>query len=160
VWYEDSQISGDSINVYLKGRKLDRVHVMGNAFAVSRSDSLRPERFDQLSGEQMLLHFGPDGMERLEVLARARSLYHLYEDTTANGLNKISGDRIVMEWERKKLSTIRVFGGVEGTYVPENLLAGRERDYDLPGFTWRTDRPVKQASDFGHNGRQQSSSRK
>lgn len=148
VWYEDSQISGDSINVYLKNRRLDVVHVMGNAFAASQSDSLRPDRFDQLAGEEMLMYFGAKGMQRMEVLTRARSLYHLYEDTTANGLNRITGDRIVMEWDDGKISTIRVFGGVEGTYIPENLLAGKEREYDLPGFTWRTDRPTKRAADF------------
>lgn len=149
VWYERTQVWGDSINVHLKKRKLDVVRVMGNAFAGSQSDSLRTDKFDQLTGEEMLMYFGEKGMERLEVHTRAISLYHLFEDTTANGLNKTSGDAIVMVWNDKKLSTIAVHGGVEGIYVPENLLAGREMEYALPGFRWRSDKPMKRASDFG-----------
>ncbi len=151
VWYERTQVWGDSINVYLKKRKLHVVDVMGNAFAASQSDTLRSEKFDQLTGEEMKMFFGEHGMERMEVNTRAISLYHLYEDTVANGLNKTSGDRIVMEWAEKKLSLIKIFGGVEGTYVPENLLAGKEMEYALPGFRWRTDRPQKRPSDFGRN---------
>lgn len=149
VWYERTQVWGDSINVYLKKRKLDVVHVMGNAFAASQSDTLRADKFDQLTGEEMKMYFGDDGMKRMEVNTRAISLYHLYEDTVANGLNRTSGDRIIMEWAEKKLSTIKIFGGVEGTYVPENLLVGKETEYALPGFTWHVERPRKRASDFG-----------
>jgi hypothetical protein len=156
VWYERTQVWGDSINVYLKKRKLDVVHVMGSAFAASQSDTLRTEKFDQLTGEEMKMFFGENGMERMEVNSRAISLYHLYEDTVANGLNKTSGDRIVMEWVEKKLSAIKIFGGVEGTYVPENLLVGKETEYALPGFRWRTDRPYKRPSDFGRNDVRQS----
>lgn len=156
VWYERTQVWGDSINVYLKKRKLDVVHVMGNAFAASQSDTLRPDRFDQLTGEEMKMYFGENGMERMQVNTRAISLYHLSEDTVANGLNKTSGDRIVMEWAEKKLSTIKIFGGVEGTYVPENLLADKELEYALPGFQWRTDKPTKRPSDFGRADARQS----
>lgn len=149
VWYERTQVWGDSINVYLKQRKIDLVHVMGNAFGASQSDSLRTEKFDQLAGEEMVMVFGERGMERLNVHTRATSLYHLVEDTTANGLNRTSGDTIVMVWKDKKLSTIAVHGGVEGIYVPENLLTGREMEYALPGFRWRSNRPSKRSSDFG-----------
>jgi hypothetical protein len=74
---------------------------------------------------------------------QAISIYHLYEDSLANGLNRTTGDRIVMSFDEGKIRTIRVFGGVEGQYVPENVLRGRESEYRIPGFLWRTDRPAK-----------------
>lgn len=141
VWYRDTQISGDSMNVRLSKRKLRRVDVMGNAGAISRSDSLYPDRLDQMVGETMRLSFGDTALNRIDVETRAISIYHLYEDSLANGLNKISGDRIIMHFAGGKVNQIRILGGVEGQYVPENLAKNREQEYALPGLTWRIDRP-------------------
>ncbi len=148
VWNERTQVAGDSINVYLKKKKLNLVQVMGNTTAISQSDSLRTDKFDQITGESLKMIFGDNGIERVDVNDQAISVYHLYEDSTANGLNKTSGDRIVMYWDDKKLSSIRVYGGVEGQYYPENLTLGKESEFALGGFFWRTDRPVLRESDF------------
>ena len=40
----------------------------------------------------------------------------------ANGMNKTSGDRIVMQFADGKAETIRVYGGVEGQYFPEPMV--------------------------------------
>ena len=141
IWYRDTQVAGDSIDVFLKKRKLQRLHVMGSAFAVSRSDSLHPERYDQIAGDRLRMLFGSQGLSRTDVEGRAVSLYHLYDDSLANGLNRTSGDRIVMLFAGGKAETITVYGGVEGEYFPENMVRGRETDYALPGFIWRVHAP-------------------
>jgi len=141
VWYGKTQIVGDSITIYMKSRLLDRVLVMGNAYGTSRIDSGGVVRFDQLSGEFMKMYFLERRLSKVEVDHQATSLYHLFEDTLANGLNKTSGDRVVMSFQGGKLSSIVVSGGAEGQYVPENLLRGGESAYHLPGFGWRDDRP-------------------
>ncbi len=142
LWYQETQVSGDSINVYLRKRALDRILVMGSAFAVSRSDSLRPQRYDQLAGETLDMQFHERALRQIDVETRALSIYYLYEDTLANGLNTASGDRIVMLFAEGRASTIRVVGGVEGRYVPEPMVDKREGEYRLPGFFWRDDRPA------------------
>jgi lipopolysaccharide export system protein LptA len=142
IWYRETQVTGDSINVYMKKRKLERLLVMGSAFAASKSDSLHPERFDQIQGDRLRMLFGAQGLRRTDVEGRALSVYHLYDDTLANGINKTSGDRIVMLFGDGKAEAITVYGGVEGQYFPENMVRGRESEYALPGFTWRL-RPVR-----------------
>lgn len=141
VWYQDTQVTGDSINVYLKRRKLDHVNVMGSAFAISQGDSSFPERYDQITGELMRLQFADKGLQQIDVETRAISLYHLYEDSLANGVNKTSGDRILISFEDGKVESIHVVGGVEGQYFPENLVFGKERDYEIAGFQLYTNRP-------------------
>jgi lipopolysaccharide export system protein LptA len=148
VWYQQTQVSGDSIDVFLKNNKLDVVEVMGNSFAISQSDSVRKNRFDQITGETLRMQFGDNGLERMDVNTRAISLYHLYEDSAANGLNKTSGDRIVMLWEQKKLNSINVLGGVEGQYFPENLVQDKEHEFTLAGFNWKEVKPMIRQSDF------------
>jgi len=147
VWYQDTQITGDSINVFLKRRKLSHVNVMGNAFAISQSDSVFRERYDQITGEFMRLQFADKGLQRITVDTRAISLYHLYEDSLANGLNKTSGDRILILFEDGKVESIRVVGGVEGQYFPENLVFGKERDYEIAGFQLHANRPRMYSSE-------------
>jgi lipopolysaccharide export system protein LptA len=142
IWYRDTQVTGDSINVYLKRRKLERLLVTGSAFAVSRSDSLHPDRYDQIAGDRLRMEFGERGLSRTDVEGRAVSLYHLYDDTLANGANRTSGDRIVMLFAEGKADAITVYGGVEGEYFPENMVRGRETEYALPGFIWRR-RPAR-----------------
>ncbi|MGA9116182.1 MAG: OstA-like protein [Bacteroidota bacterium] len=141
LWYGESQITGDSINVYLRGRRLDRVEVGGNAMAVSRPAPGLPRRFDQLRGERLTMHFTGGELELVRVTGRAMSVFHLFEDTAAGGLNRTTGDAIAMRFRESRLDEVTVAGGVEGRYVPENLLEGAEEEYALPGFFWREDRP-------------------
>jgi lipopolysaccharide export system protein LptA len=145
LWYQETQVTGDSINVYLAKRSLDRILVMGTAFAVSRSDSSHPERFDQLAGETLAMQFHERVLRQIDVDIHALSVYHLYEDSLANGLNKASGDRIVMSFAEGRAKSIRVSGGVEGQYYPEPMVHLREREYQLPGLFWRDDRPALRA---------------
>ena len=148
VWYQQTQVSGDSIDVTLKKRKLHRVTVMGQAFALSESDSLIPDRFDQMTGEMLTMLFAEQGLERIDVHDRAISLYHLYEDSSANGLNKTSGDHIVMLFDEGKVKSISVRGGVEGQYFPENMVEGKESDFAIPGFIRYTNRPQIRPGDI------------
>ncbi len=148
VWYGESQITGDSMNISLLERRLHRVLVMGDALAASRSDPRRPDRFDQMTGRILRMIFEDQELQRIEVEERAVSVYHLYDDTTANGLNRTSGDRLAVRFRARKVDAITVTGGVEGQYVPESLLRGHETDYALEGFTWRETRPVPRPEDF------------
>lgn len=152
VWYGESQITGDSMNVYLEERRLRRVVVRGNAVAASRSDPRRPERLDQMTGETMQMIFEDQELQRIELDVRAISVYHLYDDTTANGLNKTSGDRLVVRFRDRKVDAIAVSGGVEGQYVPEKLLEGHDAEYALEGFTWIEQRPQPRPDDFHRSG--------
>jgi lipopolysaccharide export system protein LptA len=148
VWYQDTQVTGDSINVYLKRRKLDHVDVMGNAFAISQGDSGFPERYDQITGEKMRMQFGDQGLQHIDVETRAISVYHLYEDSLGNGLNKTSGDRIIISFVEGKVQALRVIGGVEGQYQPENMVKGKEREFQIAGFQLHTNRPGRYASEM------------
>jgi len=147
LWYEETQVTGDSINLYMRSRALDRISVMGNAFALSEGDSGFAGRFDQLSGESLGMQFTKKRLSRIDVDVRATSLYFVYEDSAANGVNKTSGDRIVMRFADGKAQSIHVHGGVEGQYFPEPLVRRKVEEYRLPGFLRREDRPRMRPSD-------------
>jgi hypothetical protein len=141
VWYGSTQITGDSIDVTMQERILRRAVVTGSAFAASQSDSLRKDRFDQLSGEVMTLGFEEGKLAGIVVERRSTSLYHLYEESRPNGANRASGDRIDIRFFAGDIASISVQGGVQGEYFPEPMVRDREGEYALPGFRWRGDRP-------------------
>jgi lipopolysaccharide export system protein LptA len=142
IWYEENQVTGDSATIQLRKRRLEGLFVFGNAFATSRSDSSHPSRVNQQTSRTMTLYFSNDKLQRIEAHGMAVSLYFLYEDGRPNGVNRSSGDRIIVYSPEGTAEKIVVSGGTEGQYFPENLVSGSEASYNLPGFLWRTDRPT------------------
>jgi lipopolysaccharide export system protein LptA len=168
VWYEATQLSGDSIFIKLKDRKLERIFVSGDAFAISKSDSLIKNRFHQMSGETITMNFKKNAINNIVVDKTASSLYYLFEDSRSekdtsvtiqkpNGMNMTTGDQVIIDFVDKKVETIKIIGGVEGKYYPENIINGKETDYNLAGFNWRENKPV--IKPINHKSSSKSSSR-
>ena len=143
MWYARTQVSGDSIDIFLRDRRAHRVVVMGRVFVISLGDTLYPQRFDQVTGETMTMTFYEDKIERIEVNTTATSLYFLYDEGKPNGLNRSSGDSIIISFSDGLLRDLTVIGGVQGQYFPENMVAERESEYNLVGFDWKENRPRK-----------------
>lgn len=141
VWQALNQITGDSIDVGLKNKKLRSVHVWGHAVAISRSDSLYHDRYNQLTGRELTMYFADDRLDSVFVNKNATSLYYLYDKEKPDGANKSSGDRIYINFIEGKIDRIKIVGGVEGQYFPEKMLANHESQYNLDGFKWYTIRP-------------------
>jgi len=143
VWQGVNQMTGDSIAALLRDNQLRELRVIGRAMAVSRSDSAFRKRFNQLTGREMTLAFAQRKLQTIEVLRNATSLYYLFEDSTPNGVNRSSGDRIRIDFEEGRLDRITVIGGVEGTYAPESMVLNREGEFNLDGFRWIEIRPSR-----------------
>jgi lipopolysaccharide export system protein LptA len=148
LWYDENQITGDSIATRVVGSELRALDVIGNAFSISRSkpseqDSLYPPgRFDQTKGKRIRMQFAEKKPSRIRVEENAISLYYLYDETALNGVRKESSDLIILDFLDGKVKTIRSIRGVEGTYYPEKYVNGKESSYNLDGFNWRIDRPL------------------
>ncbi len=91
----------------------------------------------------MTMTFHEDKIERIVVETTATSLYFLYDDGKPNGVNRSSGDSIIISFSNGVVTEYTVIGGVQGHYFPENMVADRESEYHLVGFDWKEDRPKK-----------------
>jgi hypothetical protein len=146
IWYgepggSDNQVSGDSVFLRLKNRKLDRAFIRGRAVAVSRADSAYPDRFNQMTGQEIVLRFADGKINRIDVNTTATSLYYLFDGRKGNGANKTTGDHVAVTFKEGRIDRIAAVTAVEGEYIPERLIRGREKTYNLEGFNYRTDRP-------------------
>ncbi|MCI0705972.1 MAG: hypothetical protein L0Y80_00620 [Ignavibacteriae bacterium] len=144
VWYDVSQVSGDSIVVSLEDRKLRSVYVNGRAMAISQTDTTHTNRFDQLTGRELTMYFEGQKLEHIDVERNATSLYYLFDDERPNGANRASGDRIRIDFIDGQVNDITIVGGVQGQFYPENMIANREHQYNLDGFRWIENRPRRQ----------------
>jgi len=141
MWFQENQITGDSIHVQLEEQQLRSLEVYRRAFAVSKSDPRYPDRFNQLTGMELTMWFSNDEIEKIEVRDQATSLYFLYEEMLPNGVNHVTGDTITLLFIDGELDELKIAGGIEGEYYPERLVRGRVDTYNLTGFRWVEERP-------------------
>ncbi len=143
VWNENTQLTGDSIFVYLKDNRLDWMDIRFNASIISTNkDSVN--RFDQVSGKKIKLFFNNGDLERTEVEGNVLSIYYLYEDEEPNGLLKSSSERAKIFFKNKEVNDVRLYGKPASEYHPENTIAGKEKDFTIPTFRIFSKRPAKE----------------
>ena len=144
IWSDENQITGDSIRVRMEDKRLRSMWVKNHAMAISRVDTALPNRFNQLTGRELTMYFHANKLEQVDVKKNATSLYYLFDNKEPNGANKSSGDRIFIDFVTGEVDRIKIVGGVLGQYLPEKMINKHEQYYNLDGFRWYENRPIRQ----------------
>lgn len=142
LWHENSQLTGDSVVIYIKNKKMNKLDVIENAFMLSQNPDSN-DRFDQTSSDTIKLYFADGKIRRAEFLGDVRSIYYLYEDSTANGLTKSSAMSATILFEDNQVSEVKLYGKPTSEYHPENQVVGKEKSFTLPKFKFYKNRPRK-----------------
>jgi len=142
IWYENSQLTGDSVSIFLKENKIYMLDVDRNAFILSQNEKYK-DRYDQISGSRVVIHFGDDGIEETEVFGGVHSIYYIYDGNDPNGLTKSSSESAKILFEDKKVGAVKLYGTPTSEFYPEKKVEGNELSFTLPGFLVYKDRPIK-----------------
>jgi hypothetical protein len=142
LWYENSQITGDSILIYLRESKIRLVEINNNAFIHSHHEIFQ-NRFDQVSGEKIIVDFVEGEINKTEIFGTVFSIYYLYDEDTPNGLTKSSSQSAEIRFSDNQVSEVRLFGSPTSDYYPENMVENRENEYLLPQYILFINRPEK-----------------
>ena len=142
LWYENSQLTGDSIAIYLVDNKIDRLDVMNNAFMVSQNQNYL-ERFDQTSSNNINLFFSDNKIQKAKFIGSVFTIYYLYDEEVANGLSKSSAMDATIVFENNEVAEVRLYGSPISEYHPENQIVGNEKAFTLPKYIFHKNRPVK-----------------
>lgn len=143
IWYENSQLTGDSIIIFMKNNKIDLLNVNRNAFILSQNAKFR-ERFDQISGDTLKVYFNESGIRETDVHGKVYSIYYLYDDNSPNGLIKSSSQTAKIYFEDKKVSQVNLYGTPNSEYYPEIKVKGNELSFTLPDYVLYNNRPTKE----------------
>lgn len=145
LWADSMQLVADTINVMAPKRKLESITGSQHSIMVSRSDTVRTDRYDQISGDTIILNISEDTVRNLIAFGDAKSITWRIEDDEPQGMAQFASDSIKAFFLEGTPKDIYWLGGVQGQHHPEKIASRRVAEYLLPGFVWRTDRPAMRA---------------
>jgi hypothetical protein len=142
LWYLYTQLSGDSIDIYLNKNELELIDIRKNGYILSKNEDYL-YRFDQMSGDRIKMFFNDRKLSRTEVKGNVLSIYYMFEKDEANGLIKSSARDAKIIFEENTIVDVRLYGSPISEYHPENLVENNEQSFTLPKFIIYGSRPEK-----------------
>lgn len=142
IWYKNSQLTGDSIIIYLDGNKITQLDVNNIAFMMSQNE-LYDNRFDQTSSDSIKIYFANNKINEADFFGKVYSIYYLYEGETKNGLTKSNSSKAKVLFKDDEVSEVKLYINPASEYYPEKQVNGNEKSYLLPRFIIMEDRPTK-----------------
>lgn len=140
LWADDSQMTGDKIDIKTNGESIEFVLQNGNAFIISQ-DTI--EGFNQIKGADITSHFKNGNIHHVNVDGTsAESIYWIRDDDGSTiGIDVAQSETMVIIMENQSISAIKSFKGIKETMYPEDDL--KESSRYLQGFKWHdTIRPI------------------
>ncbi len=133
MWVDTSQFTSDSVYVFSKNEKTDRIMLYQKAFVISMT---HPELFNQVKGRIITAYFEEDSLRRVFVDGNAESIYFIKDDSSAYvGMNKTISSTIKMYFKGKEIDRIVCFEQPEGIFTPMKLINSSNQKFE--NFNWR-----------------------
>jgi hypothetical protein len=132
LWANNSQITGDTILLFTKNKKAERVKVIENSFLVNRLD---PEVYNQVKSSRMDGFFKEGEIDSVRAVGFAECIYYLKdEDSAYSGINESKCDVLDIYFQQKEINKVVFRSSVTGTVWPIKHKSPEEMR--LPGFQW------------------------
>lgn len=143
------QITGDTMYVYTKNKKANRLYVFENAIAINKVGA---RFFNQMKGTTINAYFKNGQVDYMRAKGNAESIYYVQDDNKAyTGVNKAHADIIDMIFGEKtdsgrELKKVVMRNDVEGSMIPFKKVNFDEMV--LRGFKWLEARRPKSREDL------------
>jgi lipopolysaccharide export system protein LptA len=134
IWLDSTQLNSDSVSVKLHNNKLEKLYAFGNAIALSSSDTIRIDRIDQLSGDEIIINVDKDTVRTIESIGSAKGVFFSNNNQEPDGVITNEAEKILITMEDGKADKIYFSNQIVGAYTPEPIVFGKEYDYYLNNF--------------------------
>lgn len=132
AWASNSQITGDTMYLYTKNKKPERLYVFENGFAVNK---VGKDMYNQLRGNRMNGYFVDGNIDYMRSKGNAESVFYVMDrDSALVGVNKAQGDIIDLRFLNKELNKVVVISEPKATMFPAKQAT--EQDKVLRSFRW------------------------
>ena len=144
VWAKESQITGDTILVFTKNKKAERLKVFENSFMVNRLD---PEVYNQIKSSRMDGYFSNGDLDSVRAAGFAECIYYIQnEDSSFTGVNQSNSDIMDIYFApdsagERGLQRVVFRSAVKGTLWPMHAKTAEE--LRLQNFKWLDNRRPK-----------------
>jgi lipopolysaccharide export system protein LptA len=144
LWAKESQITGDTILLFTKNKKADRMKVFENSMMVNTLD---PEVYNQVKSTRMDACFKEGNIDSVRANGSAECIYFIQDDDSAyTGINESRSDIMDIYFTEQALSKIVFRSTVTGTIWP--IQQKDPKEMRLPNFRWLESRRPKTKFDL------------
>ena len=140
VFSNKSQISGDTIHLFTKNKKVDRVRVFDNGIIINELNSTM---YNQIAGRTLNGYFKEGALDYMRVKGSpAESIFYPQDDDSAyTGMNRCKGDVIDVYFVDKNVNKVKFINDVDGILYPMRQIPDEQKN--LKGFKWWESRRPK-----------------
>jgi hypothetical protein len=146
VWSNDSQVTADTIYLFTKNEKPDRMQAYYNGFIINKVGNTR---FNQVRGNTVNAWFKEGNIDYVRAKGRAETVYYVQDDFLKFiGMNRASSDAIDMFFDGRKPQKVKFINDLKGVTYPMKQIPAAEDT--LKGFNWQdSKRPKTKFELFG-----------
>lgn len=136
LWAQENQISGDTIYLFLKNKRPERLYVIDNALSISKVDS--SIYFNQVRGNSIDALFDSTGQVHfLTAKGSAENIYYAQDEQKGFvGVNKNSCDLIEINFTDGKPKRVKFINNLEGGLLPMRGKTNHD-ELKLKSFNWQ-----------------------
>ena len=145
AWSGEKQITGDKIEAYFdtENEFIDSLRVIGNAFAISKVDSLNlKDEFNQVKGKLMTVYYKNNEISLAKVIGNGQAITYADDQNEKTkeveriGVALSTCGTIEAEFEDRKIQIISCNIGANTEIYPMSLISREQRFF--PDFNWNT----------------------
>jgi lipopolysaccharide export system protein LptA len=142
AWSRNSQLTGDTILLYMDSSRLKKLFIPNNALIVSQSGPEKAQMFDQIQGKTLTAYFQNNAIKEMVVWPTAEAIYYSKDDDGAYlGMNQATSERMRVRFENENIDRIILEQEPKQTMTPMqqvNIVGSR-----LSRFQWLIERRPK-----------------
>jgi len=131
IWSDENQLTSDSIALFTKNRKADRMELYNAAFVVQQVDTMR---FNQTKGRSLTGYFSDNKLYKISISGNGESIYYLVDKNEIVGVNNAKCASMDIFIEESRIKEIYEYQQPEGVIDPPTSTP--QTNAHLDGFIW------------------------
>lgn len=139
MWADTTQFEGDTIRIFLREKRIDRMLLRRNSFIIESPDL---HFFNQIKGTWVTAYFHENEISRVLVEGNAESIYYGRDDSGAYiGVNQSVSSNFWVHFHERKIDRIVFLQQPKASLIP--MKSAISQPPRLEGYDWRLGlRPV------------------
>ncbi|MBA4852159.1 OstA-like protein [Emticicia sp. BO119] len=142
LWNPKNQSEADTIHVYMKNGKVNRMYLINQGFVIAKDTS---SNYNQVKGRKIEALFNEETrLEQVIVEGNGESIYYALDDRNKLiGVNHVECSRMNIRFKENQVKRIAFIGKPDSRLVPPKELTNSANRLD--GFSWREkEKPTKE----------------
>lgn len=155
LWSGGKQVTGDKVEAYFntQSENIDSLKVIGNAFAISKVDSLNlKDEFNQVKGKLMTVYYQNNDIKEAKVIGNAQAINYTDDfnqrtnEKERIGISLTACGIISALFEEKALQIVSCNIGATSDTYPMSKIEPSKRKF--PDFNWNTKDRIRKWQDI------------